>query len=88
MSDKMNDVDRIAKAMCGLGWNDASDQIRNVWRGKARTALRTLREPSNMMRCWLGAHWGRKTWAEFQNMIDLILMEKPVCQRKNRYLQE
>jgi hypothetical protein len=41
----------------------------------ARAAIAAMREPTDKMRAVNGANWGRRTWSEYQAMIDAALEE-------------
>ena len=43
--------------------------------GYARAAIKAMREPTQEMQQVVAAQWGRRTWAQYDEVIDAALKE-------------
>ena len=79
-------IEKVARAICWRQHNWSAEQGYDIWdelgngdrsgyMDDARTAIEKLREPTNEMRVCVDANWGRRTWAEYNAMIDAALNE-------------
>lgn len=55
-------------------WHVLSEEGRELYRGDARVAISTilaaLQEPTPAMQLVVSANWGRRTWAEYQQVLN------------------
>lgn len=69
----MRMIDKIIRAMQDTGLIDGmsmedADTL-------ATAALEAMRDPSVAMKTSVSANWGRRTWADYDTMIDAALNE-------------
>lgn len=69
----MKMISKIMRSMRDTGLLDGmSDEDVDTL---ATAALEALREPSVAMKTSVSANWGRRTWADYDTMIDAALNE-------------
>ncbi len=84
MSDE-NMVERVAKAIWiarnqgepQISYDDFLPSQKDGECKLARAAILAMREPTAAMRIAVGANWGRRTWAEYQTVIDAASFRAP-----------
>jgi len=58
----------------GVGrWDSIGDAERIRWDFMALAALKEMKEPTRKMVNVVSANWGRRTWAEFNEVIDAAI---------------
>ena len=69
-------IERVARAIMPWAWENGRPSLegeRIASLIKARAAIKIMREPTAEMKQAVAADWGRKTWRQYQAMIDSIL---------------
>jgi len=73
-------IERVAQRMAATEfdpalWDESEEWFKDVWRTRARAAVEAMREPTPRMVAVVSANWGRRTWAEYNDVIDAALAE-------------
>lgn len=76
-------IERVARAIwnirrededrCDMELEDMGED-HPVW-SEARAAIEAMREPTVEMKQVVSANWGRRTWSEYNDVIDAALKE-------------
>lgn len=55
--------------------DDEDQEYRDLYYEYARAAIEAMREPTVEMQRVVSANWGRRTWSEYNDVIDAALKE-------------
>lgn len=86
----MRKIEEVARAIATAQWaligdegfnpTDAYDLTNNNGRflfdEMARSAIMAMKEPSQEMQQAVAAQWGRRTWSQYEEVIDAALSEE------------
>ena len=71
-------INRIAEFLKTRDESVLPDEIDDAERiGSARAILELMREPTHAMQLVVSKNWGRRTWSEYNDVIDAALKETP-----------
>lgn len=68
-------IERVAKAI-----SRSQVETERMWQSflpEASAAIEAMREPTEKMQQVVAAQWGRRTWAQYEEVIDAALKEQP-----------
>lgn len=75
-------IERVARAIYekrnGQGcrpWSIQTNSHKRAYLDDARAAIEAMREPTPKMVHVVAANWGRRTWSEYNEVIDAALQE-------------
>ncbi len=79
----MGMVEKVARAMVAADSGPEGSTLFAIhlrefgdgYRSAARAAIEAMREPSVAMQQVVSAQWGRRTWAQYDEVIDAALKE-------------
>ena len=82
----MNMIEKMARAICeaqaldpDMKCYDGDDGTWTLWeefQTQAKASLECLKEPTDGMKQVVSANWGRRTWSDYQDVINAALEGK------------